>query len=58
MAEEIGQEQKFVKDMLERAQKKDEEKKIILMKDVDIKKVEELTKELQEKIQRGKETKF
>lgn len=46
--------EKFVKDMLERANKKDDEKKIILVKDVDIKKVEELTKDLQEKVQKGK----
>ena len=50
--------EKFVKEMLERANKKDDEKKIILVKDVDIAKVEELTRELQEKIQQGKKPKF
>lgn len=50
--------ERFVKDMLERANKKDDEQKILLMRDVDIKTVEDLTKELQKKIQQSKNPRF
>ncbi|MBW3004032.1 hypothetical protein KY328_00605 [Candidatus Woesearchaeota archaeon] len=47
--------EKFVEEMLKSAEKKgEEERKLILVKDVDIDEVERLTKELQDKIQKGK----
>jgi len=50
MKDDLTHEQRFVKQMLESAEKKDEEKKILLVNDVDGKEVEDLVKEIQNRL--------